>query len=60
MISMTVHLCRGSADILLWRSNEDHILNGASNTIIVIVLLEYGGPVMTEDPVSLPFGEVPC
>src|SRR5436305_9768751 len=24
VISMTVHLCRGSADILLWRSKEDH------------------------------------
>jgi hypothetical protein len=60
VISMTVHLCRGSADILLWRPNEDHILNRASNTIVVIVLLEYGGTLVAENPVSLSFSEMTC
>jgi hypothetical protein len=57
---MAVHLCRSSANILLCRSKKDNVLSVATNTAVMIVLLEYGGPVMTEDLVSLPFGEVPC
>jgi hypothetical protein len=58
VISITVYLCRGSADILLWRSKEDYILNRTLNIIIVIVLLEYGGTLMAENPVSLSFSEM--
>lgn len=55
---MAVHLYRSSANILLYRSKKDNILNIATNIIIMVVLLKNGEPVMTEDPASLPFGEV--
>jgi hypothetical protein len=58
MISMTVHLCGGSAEMLLWQSQKDDILNVATNTIVVIELLEYGGALMAENPVSLPFSKM--
>jgi len=58
MISMTVHLCGSSAEMLLWRSQKDDILNVATNTLVMIVLLEYGGTLMAENPVSLPFSEM--
>jgi hypothetical protein len=55
---MTVHLCGSSAEMLLWRSQKDDILNVATNTIVVIVLLKYGGTLMAENAVSLSFSKV--
>ena len=57
---MVVHLCCRSAEILLCRSEEDDILNVATNTIVMIVLLEYGGTLVAEDSVSLSFSEMTC
>jgi hypothetical protein len=56
---MAVHLCCRSAEVLLCRS-EDDILNVATNTIVMIVLLEYGGTLVAEDSVSLSFSEMTC
>ena len=58
VISMAVHLCCGSAEILLRRSEEDDILNVAMNTIVMIVLLEYGGILVAQNLVSLSFSEM--
>ena len=46
--------------MLLWRSQKDDILNVAMNTLVMIVLLEYGGTLVAENPVSLPFSEMTC
>jgi hypothetical protein len=55
---MAIHLCRGSAEILLRQSKEDDILNVATNTIVIVVLLEYGGALVAKDPVPLSFSEM--
>ena len=54
---MAVHLCCGPTDILLWWPKKGDILNVATNTFVMITLLEYSGPMVTEDPVSLPLSE---
>lgn len=58
MISIAVYLCRGSTEILLRRSEEDNILNVTTNIIVMIVLLEYSGTLITENTVSFSLSKI--
>lgn len=57
-ISMEVHLCRASANFLLWRSQEDGILNVATNTIVMVVFLIDNRLLVAEDSISFPFDKM--
>jgi hypothetical protein len=39
-------------------AEEDDILNVETNTIVIIVLFEYGGALVAKDPVPLSFSEM--
>jgi hypothetical protein len=57
---MAVRLCRSAAESLLRRAQRDDILDIATDTIIMVVLLEYGRPSVAKNLVTFPFSEMTC
>jgi hypothetical protein len=57
-ISMEVYLCRTSANFLLWRSQEDDILNVATNAIVMVVFLIDNRLLMAENSISFRFDKM--
>ena len=55
---MEVHLHRTSAIFLLWRSQEDDILNVATNTIVMAVFLTGNRLLVAEDSISFRFDKM--